>query len=164
MLRDKSFIPLSRQHQKGLALCVRIDRAQPIAVRDLAEWQAEIERLFETDLEMHFSAEEEVVFPAARQFPELISFTDELAAAHRNLRKYRALATVRGMSSESLMEFGRELSAHIRQEERLLFERMQQLLDREQLDHVGVRVEAALRGVSHACATGSDATRLRAKT
>ena len=30
MLRDKSLIPLSHQHQRALALCVRIDRAQPI--------------------------------------------------------------------------------------------------------------------------------------
>jgi hypothetical protein len=29
MLRDKGLIPLSRQHQHALALCVRIERASP---------------------------------------------------------------------------------------------------------------------------------------
>ena len=35
MLRDKSLIPLSRQHQRALALRVRIDRAQAIPATDL---------------------------------------------------------------------------------------------------------------------------------
>jgi hemerythrin-like domain-containing protein len=34
MLRDKSLIPLSRQHQHALALCVRIERASPIPETD----------------------------------------------------------------------------------------------------------------------------------
>ena len=42
MLRDKNLIPLSHQHQRALALCVRIDRAQPIPDADLLTWQAEI--------------------------------------------------------------------------------------------------------------------------
>ena len=33
MLRDKNLIPLSRQHQHALALCVRIDRASPVGRR-----------------------------------------------------------------------------------------------------------------------------------
>jgi hypothetical protein len=45
MLRDKSLIPLSHQHQRALALCVRIDRAQPIPDADLEAWQAEIEHI-----------------------------------------------------------------------------------------------------------------------
>ncbi len=47
MLRDKSLIPLSRQHQHVLALCVRIDRASPIGNADLAAWQAEIAQLLD---------------------------------------------------------------------------------------------------------------------
>ena len=42
MLRDKSLIPLSRQHQHALALCVRIERASPIANSDLKAWQESI--------------------------------------------------------------------------------------------------------------------------
>ena len=40
MLRDKCLIPLSRQHQHALALCVRIERASPVHKADLAAWLA----------------------------------------------------------------------------------------------------------------------------
>ena len=87
MLRDKSLIPLSHQHQRALALCVRIDRAQPIPVADLQSWQAEIEQHFEQEIKVHFSAEEQVLFPAARQFPELVPLVEELIADHAALRE-----------------------------------------------------------------------------
>ena len=47
MLRDKNLIPLSHQHQHALALCVRIERASPIADADVAAWQAEIAQQFQ---------------------------------------------------------------------------------------------------------------------
>src|SRR5271156_2256406 len=87
MLRDKSLIPLSHQHQRALALCVRIDRAQPIPVADLESWQAEIAQLFEQEIKIHFSAEETVLFPAACRFPELVSLVEELIADHAALCK-----------------------------------------------------------------------------
>jgi len=39
MLRDKALVPLSRQHQHALALCVRIDRTQSSAKDNLESWQ-----------------------------------------------------------------------------------------------------------------------------
>ena len=69
MLRNKSLIPLSHQHQRALALCVRIDRAQPIPDAALEDWQAEIAQDFEQEIAVHFAAEESVLFPAARNFP-----------------------------------------------------------------------------------------------
>jgi len=71
MLRDKSLIPLSRQHQHALALCVRIDRASPVPQDDLAAWQSEIVQHFAQEVRFHFAAEESVLFPGARQFAEL---------------------------------------------------------------------------------------------
>jgi hypothetical protein len=71
MLRDKNLIPLSRQHQHALALCVRIERASPIAEVDLPQWRAEITQHFEQEIRVHFAAEEHFVFPAAGEFDEL---------------------------------------------------------------------------------------------
>src|SRR6202030_2476110 len=88
MLRDKSLIPLSHQHQRALALCVRIDRAKPIPVTDIESWQAEIEQHFKQEIKIHFSAEEKALFPAARQFPELVALVDELIADHASLCEY----------------------------------------------------------------------------
>ena len=71
MLRDKSLIPLSRQHQHALALCVRIERAMPIDDTKVGDWQAEITQQFEAEIKVHFAAEEQILFPAAGAFGEL---------------------------------------------------------------------------------------------
>lgn len=163
MLRDKSLIPLSHQHQRALALCVRIDRAQPIPVRDLESWQAEIEQHFEQEIKIHFAAEEQALFPAARRFPELVALVEELVADHAVLREGFAQAEARSMSAESLTSFAQQLSTHIRKEERQLFERMQNLMTEEDLAALGVRLEDALKDAAQSCILTNEATRLRAK-
>jgi iron-sulfur cluster repair protein YtfE (RIC family) len=161
MLRDKSLIPLSHQHQRALALCVRIDRAQPIPVKDLESWQAEIEQLFELEIKFHFTAEEQVLFPAARRFPELIPLVDELIADHAALCKSFSNAAQRGTSAEDLPSFAQQLSAHIRKEERLLFERLQQLMNAKDLAALGVQLEEALKDAAQSCVLTNEATKLR---
>jgi hemerythrin-like domain-containing protein len=151
MLRDKNLIPLSHQHQHVLALCVRIDRAQPIPAADLPGWQAEIEQYFEQEITIHFAAEEAVLFPAARHFPELAPLVEELVGEHSILRENFSQAEKRGMSAETLSAFAQQLSAHIRKEERQLFERLQQLMTRAELATLGVKLEAALKDAAHSC-------------
>jgi hemerythrin-like domain-containing protein len=163
MLRDKSLIPLSHQHQRALALCVRIDRAQPIPDADLQAWQIEIEQHFEQEVQFHFAAEEEVLFPAARQFVELVPLVEELIAEHALLRESFAQAEARRMSTEHLPAFAQQLSAHIRKEERQLFERMQQLMEPAELANLGLRLEAALKDAAQSCILMNEATRLKAK-
>jgi hemerythrin-like domain-containing protein len=151
MLRDKNLIPLSHQHQHALALCVRIDRAQPILTADLPAWQSEIEEHFEQEIKIHFAAEEGVLFPAARAFPELIPIVEELVADHAALRLSFSQAEERCMSSESLLAFGQRLSTHIRKEERQLFEGLQRRMSQEELAVLGVQLEAALKEATQAC-------------
>jgi hemerythrin-like domain-containing protein len=161
MLRHKSLIPLSHQHQRALALCVRIDRAQPIPVTDLESWQAEIEQHFEAVIKLHFSAEERVLFPAARQIPELVPLVDELIADHAALCGSFSKAARRGMSAEDLPSFAQRLSAHIRREERLLFERLQQAMSLEELKVIGAQLEEALKDAAQSCVLTNQATKLR---
>jgi hypothetical protein len=123
MLRDKSLIPLSHQHQHALALCVRIDRASPISAAELDSWQGEIEQHFQGEIAIHFGAEEQHVFPIARQYDELIPLVEDLLLDHAWLRDRFAKAESRGLSANELSEFAQRLSAHIRKEERHLFER-----------------------------------------
>lgn len=151
MLRDRSLIPLSHQHQRALALCVRIDRAQPIPLADLEGWQAEIEQHFDQEIKIHFSAEESVLFPAAGHFPELIPLVGELIADHAALRESFSQAEARRMSAVSLLAFAQQLSAHIRREERQLFERLQQLMTRQQLAALGGQLEDALKDAAQSC-------------
>jgi hemerythrin-like domain-containing protein len=161
MLRDKSLIPLSHQHQRALALCVRIDRAQPIPVTDLESWQAEVEQHFEQEIKFHFTAEEKVLFPVARGFPELVLLVDELIADHAALRKSFLKAARRGMSAEDLPSFAQQLSTHIRKEERVLFERLQKAMSEEKLKVLGVQLEEALKDAAQSCVLANKATKLR---
>jgi hemerythrin-like domain-containing protein len=162
MLRNKSLIPLSHQHQRALALCVRIDRAQPIRDADLEAWQHEIHELVDQEIKFHFSAEEEVLFPAAQNFAELFPLVEELIAEHARLREYFSHAERRNLSAESLPAFAQQLSAHIRKEERHLFERLQQLMTAEEMSSLGVKLESALKDAAHSCALPNEATRLKA--
>jgi hemerythrin-like domain-containing protein len=163
MLRDKSLIPLSHQHQRALALCVRIDRAQPIPTADLQAWQSEIELLFEQEIKFHFSAEENVLFPAARKFCELIPLLEELIADHIALRESFSQAVARRTSLEDLPIFAQRLATHIRKEERQLFERLQQLMNAEELAALGMTLEEALKEAAQSCILPSEATKLKAR-
>jgi len=161
VLRDRNLIPLSRQHQHALALCVGIDRASPISDADLAAWQAEIAQHFQTEIRIHFAAEEHVLFPAARRFPELTPLVDELLFDHFMLRESFAEAEAHTMSAMDLSAFTQRMSGHIRKEERQLFERLQELMNQEELALLGQSLEEALKDAAQACALPTDATRLR---
>lgn len=161
MLRDKNLIPLSHQHQRALALCVRIDRASPIADVDLEAWQAELTQHFRNEIEIHFAAEELILFPAARRFEELSPLADELIADHTRLRDRFAAAENRTLDAAGLTAFAELLSAHIRKEERLLFERIQKLMSENELLLLGNSVAAALKGAEQACIVPTAAIRSR---
>jgi len=152
MLRDKNLVPLSRQHQHALALCVRIERASPIAVSDLASWQEEMVEHFRSEIGIHFAAEEQVLFPAARGFAELVLVVEELIAEHGELRAMFERATGQKLSAGDLRDFAQKLSGHIRKEERVLFEHLQRLMKAEELALLGVKLEEAMKDVTQACA------------
>jgi hemerythrin-like domain-containing protein len=152
MLRDKSLVPLSRQHQHALALCVRIDRASPIAEPDRERWQIEIGQHFRAEIRIHFDAEEQIVFPAARKFSELGTLIDSLLKDHVWLRERFASAEEQKLASAGITEFAQRLSEHIRREERELFERLQQLMSKEELAATGRELERALKDAEQACA------------
>ncbi len=152
MLRDKNLIPLSHQHQHALALCVRIDRASPIADVDVSPWQDEIAQQFQLEIAIHFAAEEDVLFPVARGFEELVPLVNQLLADHADLRAKFSVATSGKMSGSDLQALAQGLSLHIRKEERQLFERLQQLLSAAQMSEMGTRLERALQDAVQACA------------
>jgi hemerythrin-like domain-containing protein len=151
MLRAKSLVPLSRQHQHALALCVRIDRAQPIAGEDLESWQAEITEQYRQEVKIHFAAEEVAVFPAAVKFGELVPLVEGLMTEHGELRELFNRAEARSLTPEALVRFVQTLADHIRKEERQLFERMQELMTAEEIENLGVRLEVELKDAAQSC-------------
>jgi hemerythrin-like domain-containing protein len=161
MLRDKNLIPLSHQHQRALALCVRLDRAIQAGEVDLEAWQAEIQQLFEQEITFHFAAEEKELFPAAARFPELQPLIRELLTGHALLRNFFSRAAARTLHVAGLQALVEKLASHIRKEERDLFEKMQKLMKPEELCIVGAALQRSLADASNACILPNASTRLR---
>ena len=164
MLRDKNLVPLSRQHQHALALCVRLDRTLQAGEADAEAWSEEIRQIFALEVATHFAAEEKVVFPAAGAFPSLHPLVEELLAEHVSLRDLFTRATTATLDVNSLRSFVDQLSSHIRKEERQLFEGLQQVMTADEFSRVGKALEEALADASTACLLPTEATRLRPRT
>ena len=152
MLRDKNLIPLSRQHQHALAMCVRLNRVLDGDEVDVEAWCAEIAQAFEREIQFHFAAEEKEVFPRAAQFPELRALVQELLAEHEVLRGLCSRAAARDLDLLGLAEIAEKLPAHIRKEERQLFEAMQARVGAEEMIAMGNGLEAELAAASQSCA------------
>jgi len=161
VLRDKNLVPLSHQHQHALALCVRLDRALQAGEVDLIAWQAELQQIFDHEIGFHFAAEEAELFPAAARLPDLQFLTEELISEHAALREYFARASACELDRQALQNLATALSAHIRKEERRLFEGVQRALSKDELAALGARLQAALASASKACLIPSEATRLK---
>jgi hypothetical protein len=80
------------------------------AVADLKFWQTEITKHFQQENRIHFAAEELILFPAAREFKELISLVEELSREHTILREDFAQAEARSLSVDALLAFAQRLS------------------------------------------------------
>lgn len=161
MLRDNNLIPLSHQHQHALALCVRIERGSPIPGADLAAWQAEIAQIFQSEIRIHFAAEEQVLFPAARKYAELVPLVEELLSDHAWLRAQFGRATTDTMAPEDIQALAARLSEHIRKEERLLFQHLQERMSIEEMASIGRALDQALKDSEQACILPTPTTRLK---
>ncbi len=151
MKRHSALVPLSRQHHDGLALCVSIERglndeaapgvAERLKRQALDAWNLE--------LQGHFAVEEEVLFPAVRcEIPEP-EVVDRLEREHREIRE--VIGTLRDASGPELVgclrTLRKKLVAHIRYEERVLFETVQASVSEAQLVNLGRRIDAILPSV-----------------
>ena len=104
-----------------------------------------------------------MLFPAARKFSELIPLLEELIADHTALRESFSQGVARRTSPEDLPIFAQRLAAHIRKEERQLFERLQQLMNAEELAALGMKLEEALKEAAQSCILPNEATKLKAR-
>jgi hypothetical protein len=126
MKRSPHLRRLSVEHQSALSLAARLERAaHSAATSDLGIWESEIERYWHSELLPHFIVEERIWLPALAG-AGLGSYTQRTLSEHRALA---ALATDRSMPlRERLARFASLLQAHVRFEERELFEAAQRAL------------------------------------
>lgn len=129
--RDAALLPLSWQHQRGLRLARRIGLGEA-GVGD-------VERAWRAELDAHFSAEEELLFPHSEDahVARVKGDHDWLRAAYHRLR-------AQPEDEPLLHAFGAVLKAHIRFEERVWFEALQKSLGKERLEELHERMHARL--------------------
>mgnify|MGYP000879439321 CR=1 FL=1 len=151
MLRSPSLIPLSHQHQHGLALCVLIDRGLRGDPSDatVKRLHRQLRSTLETELTHHFQVEERILFPAVRDIIASPNLVDDLVKQHRKVEKIAFLLTnaVGDKKITLLREFAELLSGHIRIEERCLSQEIQSKLSVNQLAEIGSKVDENLRRV-----------------
>ena len=138
MLRDLSLIPLSHQHQHGLAFCVMARRslATDATPANAARVGARLADLFQVELSNHFEIEEQVLFPACAN----LQLVAGLLADHRALESLGAQIQA-APSPVAIERFCELLTTHIRREERDLFEAMQRDLPSDVLESLGREID-----------------------
>ena len=145
MWRDPSLRCLSREHQHGLALCVRLRRRiqqGSVAEPELERMRSDVRHFYESEARAHFDAEEQVLFPAVDRYAELSAITQQLRREHVELR--RRAGEIETADATGLARLIELLSSHIRKEENELFERMQKLMSADELHALAQPLEAAL--------------------
>jgi len=127
--RHKSIQPVSREHHHGLLLCWKIKEGfkQQIAIERMkkyADW------FWTHHLQPHFLFEEKYMFPILEIDHSLIT-----RALNEHARLKELFNTTEGIE-HSLTSIEEELAAHIRFEERELFQEIQAHASLEQLTRI----------------------------
>ncbi len=151
MKRHAALVPLSRQHHDGLALGVFIERglrgdAEAGAARRLRQQALDA---FEVEFRGHFDVEERILFPAVRAALADPALIDQLLAEHEELRAAFASLEQAGDedSTDALLDLRERLVRHIRTEEQVLFQAIQESLAEKELSALGKRIEEMLATV-----------------
>lgn len=127
--RDKVIQPFSRDHHHSLLLCWKIKTgiAKGISferIKAYCDW------FFVTHIHPHFAIEEEHLFPVLGNDHKLVK---KALAEHRRLTR---LFEDNSQLEKSISLIEEELASHVRFEERVLFNKIQEEASPEQLAHI----------------------------
>lgn len=127
--RDQSLRPLSREHHQGLLLTWKIKKGLAKGV-EMDRIKTYCNWFYENHIKPHFAIEEKYVFPVLGNDHELIQ---KALADHSRLRK---LFEQQADLQTTIKSLGEELEQHIRFEERVLFNEIQNIVDGQQLETI----------------------------
>lgn len=124
--RHQALQPLSRQHHFGLLFSWKIRKGfskniETERLRAYAKW------FYEQEIIPHFRDEEEYLFPILEEGNELV---ERALKEHRRIKR---LFNNTDDPEKSLHQLEEELDAHIRFEERVLFNEIQKVATEDQL-------------------------------
>ncbi len=126
-MRHPSLIALSHDHHLGLALALRcrkqaLGQIKPLGIKGLRERAEEVKNFVLKNLERHFLAEEQILFPLIRSsVPQSHPLIEDLLKGHEQIRKWAHPLGGDTDLAKMLFDFGDLLETHIRREERELF-------------------------------------------
>lgn len=124
--RIEALRPLSREHHQGLLLAwkIRTGFSKGIAVERIKTYS---DWFYTNHLIPHFELEEDLIFPILGEAHQLVKL------AFIQHKKLRQLFTRNKNIEETLKEIEKELTNHIRFEERVLFNEVQSIATKHQL-------------------------------
>ena len=127
--RHEAIQPLSREHHNGLVFCWRIraglsKNVETRRIKTYVDW------FWANHLHQHFDAEEQYVFPVLEDHDDLLK---RALAEHRRLE---TLITTETDLTQTLEAIANILEGHIRFEERVLFNKIQEVATDEQLHEI----------------------------
>ncbi len=137
MKRNASLTPLSIDHHHGLILAALIKKDAPKYEKLPQSLEGKIEytlKAWENELMIHFKNEEDILFPAVKgKNNELDNTIEELLEEHVKIGGLVNSLRTDSDKETILNELGNILEGHIRKEERILFEKIQQIFPEEEL-------------------------------
>ena len=127
--RNEFLKAISREHHHGLLLCWKIraglkKEIDPIRIKKYVDW------FYINHIISHFEVEEKYIFTILDKEHELVK---KALSEHRRLR---SLFESESDTMKNLTSIEEELESHIRFEERVLFNEIQEVATQAQLEHI----------------------------
>jgi iron-sulfur cluster repair protein YtfE (RIC family) len=140
MKRHPALVPLSQDHHKALLLAQLIKKNAPEyhgLPTDLIGKMNFAKETYHKELEHHFNDEKQIVFPNLKgKDSKLDNLITEIMSEHIILKEKILSLKVNPNLVNELDEIGRILDEHVRKEERILFEKAQDILDENELEEI----------------------------
>lgn len=137
MLRHKALQSLSHEHHHSLVLAQLIKAGSPEykgLPKTIADKKLYTIKFFENNLIPHFKKEEEVLFPLSiTKSLKIKNLVSELINQHNEIYTLIEKLIISEQPEIELDALGKLLEAHIRKEERELFQIIQELLSDQEL-------------------------------
>lgn len=137
MKRHPALISLSQDHHQGLLLAQLLKKNAPeykgLPADRLGKMKYAIE-VYKNELDQHFKEEEEIVFPYLKnKDKDIDELVCEILSEHDILKSSILSLKDDDNLIDQMDKIGHLLEAHIRKEERVLFEKIPQVLSEDEL-------------------------------
>ena len=146
MKRHPVLADLSRDHHKALVTAQYIKkgaptfRGMPVSLEGKKEYTL---RFYKEHLVDHFLKEENVLFPAVQKIiPGTRALIDELIGEHQAMKMLIQKLEEDDDSENTLNDLGFLLEAHIRKEERVFFQEIQEILTDDQFHEIALHMKS----------------------